>query len=425
MASARGFDAGHFPWVLTVDSWNNLGKYADVAGAFFIFDEQRLVGSGKWARQFLRIAKRNTWILLTATPGDNWMDYIPVFVGNNFYKNRTEFIREHVVYNNFTKFPKVDRYIGQGKLYRLRSSLLVDVPIERTTHRNYIPVILPFDAEKLDEVLKKRWNVYEDRPLRDVGEMFMVARKVVNSDPSRLEKVYDLWQKHPRLIVFYNFDYELMSLRSISESIPDGIITSPAVVPNGSDRSRTPSTSILGKSSISSGLTQTDSGLYLANTGRGKSSALVSDIALSSSGRNDSRQKPTAIEGLHIPDGSRLESSTEKPITSSSTSALAEWNGHKHQPVPNTDRWIYLVQYTAGSEAWNCITTDAMILYSRNYSWKVTAQSYGRIDRMNTLFRELYYYLFSSDSWVDRAIERSLRGKETFNVRRYSKLMEG
>lgn len=316
-------DSGSYPWVFTVDSWNNIGKYADVAGAFFIFDEQRLVGSGDWARKFLRIAKHNNWILLTATPGDTWMDYVPVFVANNFYKNRSEFKRKRVVYNTFTKFPKVERYIGVNELYRQRKQILVEMPYERHTHRNPISVKCEYDRDMLEAVLKKRWHVYEDRPLREISELFSVARKVVNTHPSRLEKVRELLEKHPRLIIFYNFNYELEILRGVSKSVP-----------------------------------------------------------------------------------------------------LAEWNGHKHQAVPTGPSWTYLVQYSAGSDAWNCTTTDTEILYSKQYSWRTQEQVYGRIDRLDTPFKELYYYGLTSDSWVDQAIQRALNAKQNFNERKFKHLMD-
>lgn len=336
-----GDEAGTYPWVLTVDSWNNIAKYADVAGAFFIFDEQRLVGSGDWSRKFLRIAKHNHWILLTATPGDTWMDYVPVFVANNFYKNRTAFKREHVVYNTFTKFPKVDRYINVGRLARLRASLLVEMPYERHTRRRHVEVPLRYDKDLLEKVLKERWHVYEERPLRDVAEMFSVARKVVNSDPSRLEMVQELWKNHPKLIVFYNFNYELASLRTLSDLPPIG-------------------------------------------------------------------QTPDVTKAL----GKLI------------TSGVAEWNGHKHQPIPQTDRWLYLVQYIAGAEAWECIETDAMVKYSKNYSWRLEEQAEGRIDRLNTPFTDLWYYGFTSDSFMDKAIQRALDAKETFNESKYVRMFQ-
>jgi hypothetical protein len=368
--SQREMDhGGAFPWVLTVDSWNNIAKYADVAGAFFIFDEQRLVGSGDWARKFLRIAKHNNWILLTATPGDTWMDYIPVFVANNFYKNRTAFKREHVVYNTFTKFPKVDRYIGVGKLLKHRRDLLVEMPFERHTKRRIVEVPLRYNKEALDMVLKKRWNIYENRPLRDVAEMFLVGRRLVNSDPSRLEMVYELWQKHPKLIIFYNFNFELEALRRMIDYF------SPS--PDGST----------------------------------STSMSNSKLGMSQSGEKSSSEMTTST-------------STQKWKASETTVEVAEWNGHKHQPIPTTDRWLYLVQYTAGAEGWNCIETNASVMYSRHYSWKVTEQARGRIDRMNTPFETLYYYDFTSESFIDRAIGRSLRAKKNFNEAAYKSLFE-
>jgi hypothetical protein len=301
--------------VLTVDSWNNLDKYKEVKGAFFVFDEQRLVGSGAWVRAFQKIAKNNDWILLSATPGDTWMDYIPVFVGNGFYKNRTEFIREHVVYSPFTKFPKVDRYTGANKLVKLRNSILVHMPYEKETVRHSKTVKVDYDREKLDEIVKRRWNIYEDKPIKDVAEMFRVGRRLVNSHPSRLRRIRQLLKAHEKLIVFYNFDYELEILRRLQD-----------------------------------------------------------------------------------------------------VTTVAEWNGHKHEEIPKSDSWVYLVQYSAGSEGWNCTETDAIAFYSYTYSYKNWEQGHGRIDRMNTPYRDLWYYSLKSDSIIDAAIRASLKAKKNFNV---------
>lgn len=301
---------------LTVDSWNNIGKYVDIRDAFVIADEQRLVGSGGWVKSFLKIAKNNHWIMLSATPGDTWMDYIPVFVANGFYKNRTEFIRQHVVYNNFSKFPKVDRYVETGKLARLRNSILVEMPYERHTTRHERIITVKHNEELFQTVLKKRWHIYEERPIRDVGEMFLVMRKLVNSDYDRLGALMKLHEEHPRLIVFYNFDYELDLLRTLANTL--GVV-------------------------------------------------------------------------------------------------VAEWNGHKHEEVPEGDTWIYLVQYTAGAEAWNCVRTDSIVFYSLNYSFKIFEQAKGRIDRLNTPYKDLYYYILRSASPIDRAIWKALKRKESFS----------
>jgi superfamily II DNA or RNA helicase len=300
--------------MLTVDSWNNIGKYEDVKDAFFIFDEQRLVGAGAWSSKFIKIAKHNHWILLSATPGDTWMDYIPVFIANGFYKNRSEFKREHVVYNTFSKFPKVDRYIQTGKLVRYRNSILVDMPYVRHTVRRSVNVPVTYDVGLFEQVLKGRWNPFEERPVKDVAELFILLRKVAYGDLSRLAAVRDLIRKHPRLIVFYNFDYELMSLRSLADEV-----------------------------------------------------------------------------------------------------TVAEWNGHKHEEIPDTERWVYLVQYVAGAEGWNCITTDAMVFHSMTYSYKNWHQAHGRIDRLNTPFTELFYYTLKSEAVIDTVVARSLKTKKSFN----------
>lgn len=335
---------------LTVDSWHNISKYTDVRDAFFIFDEQKLVGAGEWTRAFLEIAKANRWILLTATPGDTWLDYIPVFLAHGFYKNRTDFKRRHVVYSNFTKFPKVERYMDVGVLVRLRNKLLVHMPYARHTTRQLEVLEVAYDEELFDKVLNKRWHVYEDRPLRDVGEMFIVMRKVVNSDPSRLEEVRRLWEIHPKLIVFYNFDYELEKLRSFASCLK----TSTEPLESSSKTSSGPST---------------------------------------------------------IASGSGLRNSA----SDTQSVAVAEWNGHKHEPVPTTDRWLYLVQYQAGAEAWNCVETDIEVFYSLTYSYKIWEQAMGRIDRMNTEFTKLHYKILKSRSLIDDAVWKAVSNKENFN----------
>lgn len=312
---AVGYEDATLAGVLTVDSWNNLEKYVGMQGCFFIFDEQRLVGSGAWVKAFLKIAKNNDWILLSATPGDNWLDYIPVFVANGFYKNRTEFIREHVVWSPFTKFPKVQRYLGVNKLQRHRASILVHMPYRSGTVRHAKNIIVEHDEEMLDAVIKTRWHPYHNRPIRDITELFMVMRRVVNTHISRLEAVTERLSHHDRLIVFYNFDYELELLRGLGELVE-----------------------------------------------------------------------------------------------------VAEYNGHKHEALPDGDKWVYLVQYAAGSESWNCTETDSMLFYSLTYSYKHWEQAHGRIDRMNTAYTDLYYYVLRSKTLIDTAIFRSLKAKKNFNV---------
>jgi superfamily II DNA or RNA helicase len=302
--------------LLTVDSWNNIDKYSKIRNAFFIFDEQRVVGSGAWVRAFQKISKHNRWILLSATPGDTWMDYIPVFVGNGFYKNRTEFIREHVVYSPYVKFPKVQRYLGEGRLLKLRDSVLVHMPYAKTTVRRSKTVIADYDGDLLRAVIKNRWDIYNNRPCSSIVDLFSVMRRVVNSDPSRLAIVKRLMKKHDRIIIFYNFNYELEILRKLHE------------------------------------------------------------------------------------------------ITT-----VAEWNGHKHEELPTGPKWVYLVQYVAGSEGWNCTTTNVAIFYSLTYSYKNWEQSHGRIDRMNTPYIDLFYYTIRTNNMVDRQILANLTAKKNFNVR--------
>lgn len=307
---------------LKVDSWNNIVDYTEVKDAFFIFDEQRLVGTGAWVKAFIKIAKANHWIMLSATPGDNWMDYIPVFIANGWYKNRTEFIRRHVVWSNFSKFPRIDHYVETAHLESLRSRILIEMPYARHTVRHVANRIVDYDVGLYDKAAKKRWHVFEDRPLKDVGELFIVTRKIVNTDLSRLGEVLKLWEEHPRLIIFYNFDYELEILRTLKNVV-------------------------------------------------------------------------------------------DAPV--------AEWNGHKHQHIPEGDKWIYLVQYTAGSEGWNCITTDTIVFWSLNYSYKLFEQAKGRIERLNTPYKDLYYFVLRSAAPIDMAILKSLTLKKNFNEKDYIK----
>ena len=307
---------------VVVDSWNNIQKYKNVYGAFFIFDEQRVVGSGAWVKAFLNITRKNKWILLSATPGDTWQDYIPVFIANGFYKNKTEFAREHIIYSRFSKYPKVDRYINTGRLIRQRNQILVNMDFQRPTESHHEDIYVMYDIPKYKDVSRTRWNPYKDLPIVNAAELCYVWRKIVNTDESRQVALLEIFEKHPKMIVFYNFDYELDILK----------------------------------------------GLYY---------------------------------GEHV--------------------EVAEWNGHKHQPVPDGKKWVYLVQYTAGAEGWNCIKTDTIVFYSQNYSYKIMEQSAGRIDRLNTPFKDLYYYHLKSRSGIDLAISKALKEKKKFNETKFAK----
>ena len=305
---------------VVIDSWNNIKKYINVKNAFFIFDEQRVVGSGAWVKAFLKITKANKWILLSATPGDTWSDYIPVFIANGFYKNRSDFLQKHAIYSRFSKFPKIEKFIGVGKLSYYRNKILVDMHYKRKTTRHYKDLYADYDKELYKTINRDRWDPYLNKPIENPGRLCYLLRKVCNSHESREALLMTLAQVHNRLIVFYNFDYELDILKSIN--FEDGTV-------------------------------------------------------------------------------------------------VAEWNGHTHDPIPGSEKWIYLVQYTAGCEGWNCVSTNAMVFYSQNYSYKVMEQASGRIDRLNTKFTDLFYYVIKSRSPIDIAVARAIKEKKQFNERRF------
>ena len=305
---------------IMVDSWNNITKYKDITDAFFIFDEDRVTGSGVWVKSFLKIAKSNEWIILSATPGDCWMDYLAVFIANGFYKNKTEFLREHVVYSRFSKFPKIDRYLNTGRLIRLRNRILIDMDFHRDTIPHHEDIYVSYDTTAYKNICRTRWNPWDNKPIENASEFCYSLRKIVNSDEARQVALLEIIENHPRAIIFYNFDYELDILKSI-----------------------------------------------------------------------------------HYGDDFEI----------------AEWNGHKHQEIPKGDKWIYLVQYNAGNEGWNCIRTDTIIFYSQNYSYKIMIQAAGRIDRLNTPYKDLYYYHIKSRSGIDLAISKALKNKKQFNERKF------
>lgn len=312
---------------VTIDSWNNIKKYKDVYGAFFIFDEQRLVGSGTWVKTFLNIARKNQWVLLSATPGDQWCDYIPVFVANGFFKNKSEFNKNHCIFSPYTKFPKIERYVGEKYLEKLRDQILIKMEDQRTTVRHDIYVIVDYDTSLYHKVMKDRWDPYEDCPIEEVGKLMYLIRRVINEDKSRIRELDKILKEKKHAIIFYKFDYELDIIKKY-------------------------------------------------------------------------------LDGINY--------------------MYTEWNGHKHQEIPNNpEGWVYLVQYNAGCEGWNCITTDTIIFFSQIYSYRTLEQARGRIDRMNTPFKDLYYYHLRSNAPIDIAIWRKLKAKKNFNeksfIRRYER----
>ena len=313
---------------IVIDSWNNIKKYKEVTGAFFIFDEDRVTGKGAWVKSFWTIAKHNNWIILSATPGDTWMDYMPVFVATGFYKNKTEFEREHAVFARYTKWPQIEKYIGLTRLVRLRDKILIEMEFERSTVPHHIDIHVGYDIIRYKTVIKAKWDPYNNEPIKQASGLCYVLRRIANTDESRINALMDILDEHPTAIIFYNFDYELDMLRQLFWG------------PENEDWS----------------------------------------------------------SGFEV----------------------AEWNGHMHQEVPLGKKWVYLVQYTAGCEGWNCIRTDTIIFFSQNYSYKVVTQAAGRIDRLNSPFIDLYYYHLKSRSSIDIGISRALENKKKFNEGKFA-----
>lgn len=305
---------------IIINSWNNIKKYVDVKDSYFIFDEDKICGGGAWTKAFLKITKNNDWIILSASPGDTWLDYWSVFVANGFYKNKSEFTREHVVYSRYSKFPQVERYLNTQRLMRLRNKILIDMNIQRHTKPHHEDVYCNYDTPLYKDVFKKRWDPYKNEPLKQASELCFVLRKIVNSDESRQVKLLELLEDHPRAIIFYSYDYERDILMNLG---------------------------------------------YAPGT------------------------------------------------------EIKEWTGHKHEPIPESDKWVYLVNYASGAEGFNCISTNVIIFYSQTYSYKTLLQSIGRIDRLDTKFIDLYYYHLKSRSGIDLAISKALKEKKQFNETRW------
>lgn len=301
---------------LVVDSWNNIKNYAKVNGAFFIFDEQRVVGSGTWAKTFIKMAPRNKWIMLSATPGDNWMDYLPLFMANGFYRTKSAFVDMHVEYDPYVKFPRIKRYHNEGILIRHRQSILVMMPVKRHTlrHRTYRET--DYDEELYKMAMEKRWDPFDNKPIKNASKLLQVLRRITGTSDSRIHEA--AWQiiHAKRLIIFYNYEYEREILVDLCEFL----------------------------------------GVY-----------------------------------------------------------AAEYTGNRHDPLPTTKEWIYIVQYTAGAEGWNCTTTDSILFYSPNYSYKITEQAEGRIDRINTKYVDLNYTILTSKAPIDQAVIRANIKKQKFN----------
>lgn len=317
---SRDPELNHYDNKVIVDSWQNIKKYSDVKGAFFIFDEDKICGKGAWSKAFLKIAKNNDWIVLSATSGDRWEDYETIFIANKFFRNRTEMRENHYIYNRFTKYPQVTGYRNEGRLIRLRNKILIDMDFERHTTQHHEDIYCNYDIHKYKYVMRNRWDIYKNEPIQQASGLCYTLRRVVNEDESRQVALLELVEEYPRIIVFYSHDYER-------------------------------------------------------------------DILL----------------GMHYGDGVEV----------------AEYSGHKHEAIPKSNRWVYVVNYTSGAEAWNTVATNCIVFYSQTYSYKTLHQACGRIDRLTTSYKDLYYYHFKSRSGIDLAISKALSKKKKFNERKW------
>lgn len=212
---SRHDDLNTYENKVVIDSWNNIQKYKDVKDAFFIFDEDKVTGYGAWVKVFLKITKANQWIILSATAGDTWTDYMAVFIANGFYKNKTDFINQHVEYDRFVKYPKIKCYHNTGRLLRLRKLILVSMEDQRHTIRHNIDVFCEYDKLKYKSIFRDRWNYDKDKPIENASELCYQARKVVNSSTDRINKIVEIQKEKKKLIIFYNFDYELEMMKYI------------------------------------------------------------------------------------------------------------------------------------------------------------------------------------------------------------------
>ena len=314
-----------FGLTATIDSWNNILKYENVKNAFFIFDEQRVVGYKTWSITFIKIARMNQWILLTATPGDSYIEYMPVLVANGYYKNKTDFVRQHVIYSQYTSYPSIQRYINVAKIDKLLNDILIDIDYKSEAELVHETIVVGYPMDIYKKVFKERQNPDTGEPYEDAGALCYGLRKIVNSSEDRINKTIELARKHKKVIVFYSFHYELYLLR---EAFKD---------------------------------TEFD---------------------------------------------------------------IAEWNGLRHEEIPVSNNWVYLVNYMAGAEGWNCISSDTIIFYSQSYSYKMTEQASGRINRRNTPFKTLYYYHLRTSASIDLSIARALKDKKTFNEKRFLSLFD-